>query len=519
MLWPKAAGYSRPAKLGISPTFRSCGLSPASREGTASEPKNPTTFALLDIADAGSDKRLGLGLMPIDDMFQVHVRNFSDGESIGLADESFVLQPKATHTAQWAILPVICPTAGASGAEESIAVGDVNDEAYFRFLNAARRLRGVNFAIEGPFAFLRADPRLVGKWSDEEVAAFIKNKSARYLCISISYPRYQGRYPHGTAFQTLNFDEWKKEIRRRRKLAPRVEHLAYFHCFIDVHDGSDEKYADARVLRSDGSQAIYSRPHDKIFFPTETNSFGRDVSKNVDLILGEIGCDGVYWDEMEYSRYRYHYGKPWDGCSADVDPRTMKIRRLKSSVTLLTQPWRVALAKRILARGPLIANSQPHTRTMAGLHYPRFVETGSISNCTGAQWFTPIALGDHLTERSEVDAYRVMLRALDYGCVYYWYNDLTVVPTHPHLTAYMFPITPLELHRGFIIGEERILTNRSGLFGWRDDSTHEVHVFDDTGRQRSDFQAPTVRRAGQTLTELRLAEGWSAAVVRGKPHD
>ena len=44
--------------------------------------------------------------------------------------------------------------------------------------------------------------------------------------------------------------------------------------------------------------------------------------------------------------------------------------------------------------------------------------------------YSPIALGDHLTERSEQDAYRVMLRALDFGCVYYWYNDLTVIPTH-----------------------------------------------------------------------------------------
>ena len=39
------------------------------------------------------------------------------------------------------------------------------------------------------------------------------------------------------------------------------------------------------------------------------------------------------------------------------------------------------------------------------LHFPRFVETGSISHCAATHLYSPIALGDHLTERSELDAY------------------------------------------------------------------------------------------------------------------
>nr|HPM85322.1 hypothetical protein [Candidatus Anammoximicrobium sp.] len=158
--------------------------------------------------------------------------------------------------------------------------------------------------------------------------------------------------------------------------------------------------------------------------------------------------------------------------------------------------------------------SLENTRTMLQLHFPRFVETGSISRCTRAQMYSPIALGDHLTERSELDAYRVMLRALDYGCLYYWYNDLTVVPTHPHLTSYMFPATPIELGDGYLIAKERIVTNRSGLFGWGDSARPEVHVFDDQGREVPDFTAPTVVQDGMTFTELRLPEDYSAAIVR-----
>jgi len=151
---------------------------------------------------------------------------------------------------------------------------------------------------------------------------------------------------------------------------------------------------------------------------------------------------------------------------------------------------------------------------MAALRFSCFVETGTFTRCRRAHLYSPIALGDHLTERSERDAYQQMLAALNYGCVYHWYNDVTVIPTHHHLTRYMFPITPIELHEGYLLGEERIVTNRSGLFGWGDDSAHEVHVFNADGIEVEGFDAPLVTRDGKTYTELRIAEDWSAAIIR-----
>lgn len=476
------------------------GLSPASLVSTASEPANPTAFGAAETA--------GLGVLPLDDVFLVHATSFSTENQVGLADNQLVLKPGVSYTAQWAILPV--------------ASGD-----YFAFVNAVRRLREVNFTLDGSFAFLRADPRLgATKWSDRECADFIRFKHAQFVCSGISWPRHHGRYPHGTCFQQMDWTATKQQIARLRQLAPQAKHLKYYHCFIDTLDEACERYADARLLRSDGTHADYGQPYDRLYVPTAENTFGRDVARNVELILGPqpdgIGCDGVYWDEFEYSRYQYAYhladreraGLPWDGVSADIDPKTLRIARRKSSVELISQPFRLALARSILARGPLVANGQPHTRTMLQLHFPRFVETGSISRCSRAQLYSPIALGDHLTERSERDAYRVMLRALDFGCLYYWYNDLTVVPTHPHLTSYMFPSTPVELGEGYLIAKERIVTNRSGWFGWGDSASHEVHVFDDQGREVPKFQAPTVVHKEMTFTELRLPEDYSAAIVR-----
>jgi len=475
------------------------GLSPAGRVSSASDPGNPTSY--------GTTAHAGVGLIAIDDVLQVHVRNLSGDDFVGLADNECVLKPGARHTAEWAIIPTARPD-------------------YWAMVNTVRRLRDVNFRLDGSFAFLRADPREVfAHWSERQFVDFVRFKDAWFLSDDYTWPAYKGRFPHGTAFQTLDWSYLRGQMARLRRLVPQSKHLLYFHCFLDVLDEAPERYADARLLRADGAQSDYGSPYDRIFVPTTTNRFGRDIAKNVDLILGPpsrgIGCEGVFWDEFEYSRYQYHYddfsrptGLPWDGVSADIDPRTMKISGLKSSVTLISQPFRLALAKRIMKDHVLIANGQPHTQTMTRLHFPRFVETGSISHCATATLYSPIALGDHLTERSEGDAYHVMLRVLDFGCVYYWYNDLTVIPTHIELTHYMFPITPVELHEGYIIGRERIITNRSGSFGWGDSSRHEVHVFDDQGRESPNFKTATVVHDGTTLTELRLPEDYSAAIVR-----
>lgn len=462
------------------------GLSPAGLVGSSSDGANPTTF--------GVTEKAGLGLLPLNDEFQVHVTNYAADGVIGLADNQFVLQPGKTYTAEWAIVPVARPD-------------------YFDFVNAGRRLLDVNFTIPYCFAFLRAG-NLTEQWSDQQFAEFIRLKSANLVCAGFSSVRYKGRYPHGIAFQMVPHDSYKRWVERVRRLATDTKTSIYFHCFINSEENAAEKFPDARVLRSDGSQADYGKPFYGIFFPTENNAYGRAIRRNVDIILNDIRADGVYWDELEYSAYAYHYGEPWDGCSADIDPATMKIQRLKSSVTLLSQSWRIALIKEIMARGPFIANGQPRTRTIARLKFPRFSETGSIGNCTRTHFYTPIALGDHLTERSEEDAYRNMVRALDFGCVSHWYSDMQVQPKYETITKFMYPITPVELHEGYIIGKERILTNRSGLFGWGDRSKHEVHVFDDTGREVPNFKAPTVERDGATFTELRIAEGWSAAIVR-----
>jgi hypothetical protein len=251
-----------------------------------------------------------------------------------------------------------------------------------------------------------------------------------------------------------------------------------------------------------------------IFLPTEGSPWAKAQEKLIDFRIQTTGVDGIYWDEIPYSAYKYDYNPAhWDGLSADIDATTHRMIRKVTNVTLASQPWRLKLAKSIMAKYPLMGNSGPHTRSFMQLHFPRFVETGLFSNIVTCQLFTPIALADNLTERTELDAYKDMVRGLNYGTVYYWYPP-NVDGTYPTLTSYMFPITPVNLGQGYIIGKERILTAISGYFGWGDKSDFETVVFDERGHQTDKIKIPHVEKDGKTFAQVRIPEGYSVAIIR-----
>ena len=106
-----------------------------------------------------------------------------------------------------------------------------------------------------------------------------------------------------------------------------------------------------------------------------------------------------------------------------------------------------------------------------------------------------------------------MLDGLDFGMLYYYYH-IRYIPDHYTLTQYMFPITPMELHKGYIIGKEKIITKVSGLYGWNDASGLTAHVYDDKGWPVPSFKAPVVKKDGKNFIELRLPEDWSAVIIR-----
>jgi len=459
--------------------------------GRKASAQNPSIFGTTD--------RAGIGLFAHSDAFIVHVEmSSSDDGSLRLADRQFVLGRGATYTAKWVIVPVATPD-------------------FWSFVNQARRARDVNFTLKHTFAFM-SQVWPIYYWTDQQFRDFIDYKSADFVVLSNNLAKARGYPARCTDLYNANLKPYYDFFKRLRRLYPKgdVKSGVYYHCFLDTTPENAQKFAADRTIDAKGQHVNYGGKgsYMKAYVPTlRPGSWGEEIGKWVGLILDDFKADGVFWDEFTRSRAAYAYGQ-WDGCTADIDPKTFKITKRKGSVTLLSLPFRLRQVRRILDRGaPFVINGAPATRTMVEQKFMAFTETGSITNCRKMLLHSPVALGDHLTERVEEDAYRVMLGALDHGCLYSWYA-VRIFPTHKTLTEHMFPFTPIELHPGYVIGRERILTNRSGLFGWADRSDFEAHVYDRDGRETDAVAVAKVERGGRIYAEVRIPEGYSVALVR-----
>lgn len=455
------------------------------KSGELCEPANPTALAIFGDSQ--------IGLTPSDDILRVQAHVFADEHEAGIRNSDGALAAGATETYWWEIYP-------------SATTG------YFEMVNAIRRARDANFTIPGGFCFIDPiEPFL--SMSDAELRAWLDAKAATIAAIDIHVPRYKGKHTHGTAFLLVDHTIKREFAQRLRRVKPGIQVLIYFHCHVSTEDEAPEKYVAERLLGPDGTQQFFREPIYPLFMPLPGSAYAEAMREFVRIIFDDIGADGVYWDEIDYTPLMYHYGEPWDGRSADADPDTLTIARRKTSVALVTQPFRLPLAREILDRAVLVGNSAPYTASMAQLHFPRFVETAAVSNLRRGHLYTPIGLGDHLSERTTRDCVNAMRRHLTWGSLYYFYHQ-RIAMDYPSIAAQMFPCTPLELHSGYILGEERILTNTSGNFGWGDASEFAVHVYGADGREVPDFAAPVIEHEGGRYVELRLPWDYMAVIVR-----
>ena len=451
--------------------------------GASGTPSNPSVVVLGKVS--------GFAIMPRDDIFRMHYRGRCDENIAELKDSSLVLRPGVTYQHEWLIFPLDQPD-------------------YWQYVNATRRHFDTNFAIPGSFYFIGVrNPVGAAPWT---IINQIKWGKGDF--VSFGPQNYwKGMFPHGPFMKTLNQSKIILMHKMVEAISPETKRLQYFNCFnrsTAKQKEDPDGWASSQVRMPDGKQ-VTSGPTLTFYVPLLDNEWGREMDKLVDWMINTLGADGLYWDCYDYWNVT-HYAEPWDGWTADIDPRTFKIKRKRSCLTLISWPWREKLTSWLLSNGrPLVANGNPTLTSEYKYRFPRFVETADISNLSKTHLFTPIALGDHVTERNEVDAYRWMLNALDWGGLYYWYSQK---PTRPAFTTVMFPFTPIELHRGYIIGEERILTKESGLFGWGDASAFDVHVFDRLGRLTDKIKPPRVMKNGQAYAEVRIPEGYAAAIVR-----
>ncbi len=120
----------------------------------------------------------------------------------------------------------------------------------------------------------------------------------------------------------------------------------------------------------------------------------------------------------------------------------------------------------------------------------------------------------HGVPKNERDVYRDIVTKLDYGSLFAWLGGRGFI-SHRNITEHMFPFTFDILRPGTVYGKQRIVTKKSGNYGWDNDkkALHIVYLYDQRGAPvRSNF-VTTVDNAG-ARTELELQYEQSAVIVK-----
>jgi hypothetical protein len=306
-------------------------------------------------------------------------------------------------------------------------------------------------------------------------------------------------------------------VKKLHAADPTVKAMVYLHPSICTEPEAAVKYADSKILAADGSHVTspYRYPVYE-YLSTLDSSYGKALFQTLQRILDEIGCDGIFVDEISGGSVpQYAFGATWDGCTVSIDPNTHAVVGQTTSVVLLEQPWKCAMVECLRQRGKLLVGNGPaRTRTMLDWQMPMFTELGSYSFLIDMHLASPIALGNHDNDNDDRVRARMVRRALDYAGVVYGYSWGDRPQASPHYLQTMFPITPVELRPGMILGAERIVTNRSGRYGWSDGATGEVIVFGADGKRAVTPNVKTLTEGGRWQAEVRMPSDHFAVLVK-----
>jgi len=457
-----------------------------------SSPAHPTAMAEFE--------NLVIGLVAEDDIFRIHAKSFAEEGVIGLSDPQLGIAPGKAHTLEWSIYMA--------------SNGD-----YWDFVNAIRRNWGSNATLQGPSKWVV--PAAVPAKADQ-FAPWSQKASMIVLCnptVTRQEARQEGdekvSLQFGTAF--LMCKTWcenaRNAMRKIKEADPKVETFIYTHPNLCTEPGHEQLYQDSRALNIAGgvSKTAYIKSP-SLFMTTLGNSYGKALMETYKFIVEELDCN-VYIDEITASpMVLWGAYDEWDGCTVVIDKASHAVKGKRSSAILLQQPWRAALLEYLGSKGKkmVIANGSHYTRTMLNWKNLQCFNEGDLGNdlVVDSHLSHPLCLaqpyGGNTPERMQT-RYKAARGLLDRGGILF--------------TAFsaefpMFPITPVELHSGYVIGKERILTNRSGQFGWGDDSSAEVHVFDGQGKRVEKPDVKEVRMDKQVLTEIRMPSDHMAILVR-----
>ncbi len=421
-----------------------------------------------------------LAMLCEDDVFRNQVRLFvREGNNgvaptAGLRTDSLRLAPGETYELQWSVYPVA-------------------SQDYFDYINLVRQDWGANFTIEGA-CWWGFEPDYVLAMPIEELRERLNRLGIRFGTIGggwVDKTKDRKRIGFGAGVMDSYWDDYRRRVReagdKLRQAVPGFKVLAYYDSLRDTTEGGKEKFRDSWLTDAQGQQLSteWSGQFSLTYsvFATLENSYGKAMLETARRYLDEMKLDGIYWDEMEnvgYSAPLITYNEP-DGHTAIIDPQTYTIQREVGNTALLGEEHRLAVIDMVQKRGGiLLGNSPAGTKRLLRTGVQRMVE--SIHN---DYWMYEGHLGSPLGFIGSYTSWEHYRRNLSMAAL-----PVTIGIHQSHdLLRHMFPFTPIELHYGYLLGQERIITLHDGNYGWDGKFRYRLWMYDGTGKATSENPA------------------------------
>jgi len=427
---------------------------------------NPTVF--VPMANGG------LGMSANDTLTRLQARFFYEAkpQRTGVRNEHLVIGPHKSYTTTRTIYVLQGP-----------GYGD-----YFDFINYVRRDWDSNFRSNGPYVF--TDPEGVMKVDDARLVESVKANNLYSVILTCGWndPQSGQWLSWFTEFYWGKpgrvFDAYEEQIdlavAKLRRLVPHVKIIHKYHSLLNVLDDLDQ-FPDSLVHGPNGQLVHYGGYRDLVY-PTLTNSYGRGMSNMLEVIMTKHKVDGLYWDEFSGAGAGDSIILPYatfnrsDNHTAMIDPKTKQIAKTAAMINLLSDPWTKKMLKRLESSGAvLMANAPPCMPDYNDIKFPRMVEAQDHADRTlETNLYSPLCYTS-----GQGASIPVMRKLLEYAGV----SLRSSISTKRPVTGLCFPLTPIELHRGWILAQERLITARSGRFGWDTKTTATLYRFNAKGKQ------------------------------------
>ncbi len=456
-------------------------------------PANPSVHVRLE--------DLGLGMICEDDVFRNQATLFFDADAIatGLRTDRLYLGPGESETLEWSIYPVAGPD-------------------YFDFINLVRDDWGSNYTVEGAWVFFLPD--MIIDRPVDEIRADIDRLGIRYACMWGGWVDAKSD-PKRIGFGAEVLSDYWADYRRRialaiaklREASPEMKVLIYYDTQRGTYADASTRFADSRLTNHEGEHGstewsgVYSLTWS--MFASLTNSFGKATLDAVDAYFDELGADGLYWDEMECTSYGVPlvtYDQP-DGRTCVMDPDSLEITQQIGVTTLLGEKHRLAVIDKCRALGgTLMGNGPTTTRGLLAARVQRMVEIQHNDTwCYEGNLDTPLGYASSRMDFGNIT------RALDLATLLVG----TRFDYDYEITPHLFPFTPIQLHAGYLLGEERIIVTHSGEYCWHGESVQAVaRFFDVDGKLRDTSAAQTISSAAPFA--VTLSPGEACVIARAE---